>query len=76
MVIMSDAEAVGWKLSAIIAVIALAVVLFKPSKGNDIPLESKIVHDTVVVNDTINITDTVTIYKASKPDTVYINNID
>lgn len=75
MVIMSDAEAVGWKLSAIITVIALAVVLFKP-KGNDIPLEPKIVHDTVVVNDTINITDTVTIYKASKPDTVYINNID
>ena len=76
MVVMSDGEAFGWKMAVIVCVISLIILLFvKTPKCNYIePIDNII--DTVTVTDTIYQIDTVTVWKQSKPDTVYITRND
>lgn len=76
MVIMSDAEAFGWKLCGIISLIILVIILLIPNKEKDVSQQPKIVFDTVSIIDTVNVTDTVFVYRTSKPDTVYVNYLE
>lgn len=76
MVVMSDGEAFGWKMAVAVCAITLIVLLFvKLPKCNYIePINN--IADTVFVTDTVYQTDTVTVWKPSKPDTVYIMRND
>lgn len=72
MVVMSDAEAFGWKMTVFACIIVLIILLFVKSPKNDCEQYQETIADTVMVSDTIYQTDTVTVWKQSKPDTVYI----
>ena len=76
MVVMSDGEAFGWKMTAIVCVISLIILLFVKSPKNDSERYQETIIDTVMITDTIYQTDTVTVWKQSKPDTVYIMQND
>lgn len=72
MVVMSDAEAFGWKMTVFACIIVLIILLFVKVPKNDCEQYQETISDTVMVSDTIYQTDTVTVWKQSKPDTVYI----
>lgn len=76
MVIMSDGEAFGWKMTAFVCIVVLIILLFVKSPKNDCEQYQERIIDTVMVSDTIYQTDTVTVWKQSKPDTVYIMRND
>lgn len=69
---MSDGEAAGWKIASVLFAILFLVGLFIYKPSNAIETVSECDNDTIVVTDTIYQTDTVTVWKQSKPDTVYI----
>ena len=73
---MSDGEAFGWKMAVIVCVICLIILLFVKIPKNDCEQYPETITDTVMVTDTIYQTDTVTVWKQSKPDTVYIMQND
>lgn len=69
---MSDGEAFAKNLALIVCFIILAILLFiKTLKNNGSQCQDGII-DTITVIDTVYQTDTVTVWKQSKPDTVYI----
>ena len=76
MVVMSDAEAFGWKMAVFACIIVLIILLFVKVPKNNCEGYQETISDTVMVSDTIYQTDTVTILKQSKPDTVYIIKSD
>lgn len=76
MVIMSDGEAFGWKMTAVVCFVVLIIMLFVKSPKNNCEQYQEPIIDTVMISDTIYQTDTVTIWKRSKPDTVYIMRND
>ena len=76
MVIMSDGEAFGWKMTVFVCIVVLIILLFGKSPKNDCEQYQERIIDTVMVSDTIYQTDTVTVWKQSKPDTVYIMRND
>ena len=72
MIVMSDAEAFGWKMTVFACIIVLIILLFVKVPKNDCEQCQETIIDTVMVSDTVYKTDTVTVWKQSKPDTVYI----
>lgn len=72
MVVMSDAEAFGWKMAVIACIVVIIFILFAKIPKNSPTQSPETVTDTIVINDTIYQNDTITIWKQAKTDTVYI----
>ena len=72
MVVMSDAEAFGWKMTVIACIAVIIFILFAKIPKNSPAQNPETVTDTIVINDTIYQNDTITIWKQAKTDTVYI----
>ena len=73
---MSDGEAAGWKIATVLFAILLLVGLFVYKPSNTIEVVSDCDNDTIVVTDTVYVRDTVTVWKQTRPDTVYITEND
>ena len=73
---MSDGEAFGWKMTAFVCIVVLIILLFFKSPENNCDQYQETIIDTVMISDTIYQTDTITVWKRSKPDTVYIMKND
>ena len=73
---MSDGEAAGWKIATVLFAILLLVGLFAYKPSNTIEVVSDCDNDTIVVTDTVYVRDTVTVWKQTRPDTVYITEND
>jgi len=69
---MSDGEAAGWKIATVLFAILFLIGLFIYKPSNAIETVSECDNDTIVVTDTVYVRDTVTVWKQTKPDTVYI----
>ena len=76
MKIMSDGEAFILKLIAVVSFIFFVVFLFIKIPKDNNTIYPEVIIDTVTVTDTIYQIDTVTVWKQSKPDTVYITRND
>ena len=69
---MSDGEAAGWKIATVLFAILFLIGLFIYKPSNAIETVSECDNDTIVMTDTVYVRDTVTVWKQTKPDTVYI----
>ena len=73
---MSDGEAAGWKIAAVLFAILFLIGVFmcKPIKNVDVMPDCD--YDTIVLTDTVYVHDTLTFCKQTRPDTIYISSKD